>query len=286
MPCHCGCFGSEGRASYGIWGVETRESSFTFLHTVSLILITPPPDTGLDFTHIPTLTSLTLDSIPNIQNFGSLPICIRTPHTLRHLDLSNIEPAEPGTSILGGIDLASLDSLALWEVPLTHGDMDSIFAPQFSDGTMPFAQPTPRPCMLKRLEMTHVNPSLLAATLRSSHPFPTLLHLRFNIGNEALLDSLPSFLGRANVLQELELDGFRHVLYQPRVIDDELKAFSKFTQLQTLSIRYSTGGMDHMVPFTDTEVEKLSAMFRSFATSFSSTKHRSSDTRLQGNFNG
>ncbi|KAJ7031724.1 hypothetical protein C8F04DRAFT_1235791 [Mycena alexandri] len=198
-----------------IWDLGNRESSYTFLHTVSLILITPPPDTGLDFTHLPTLTSLTLDSITNIQNFGSLPICIRTPHTLRHLDLSNIEPVEPGTSILGGVHLASLDSLALWEIPLTQEDMNLVFAPQFSRGTISSASPTLSPCMLKKLELQNpVDPSLLAVAIQSSHPFPALLHLRFDIASRALLDSLPLFLSRANALQQLELeDPFRFVVH-------------------------------------------------------------------------
>ncbi|KAJ7031734.1 hypothetical protein C8F04DRAFT_677364 [Mycena alexandri] len=299
------------------WDLGSRESSYTFLHTVSLTLITPPPDTGLDFTHIPTLTSLTLDSIVEIHNFDSLPICIRTPHTLRHLDLRDVEPAVLGTSIIGGVHCAFLDSLTLWGVPLTQEDMNSIFAPQFSGGTIS-ASPTPSPCVLKKLELrSPVDPTLFASTLRSSHPFPALLHLCFDIDNEDVLNSLPPFLSRANVLQQLELNAFRYVMNgikapsflsppsfrtafkaaehlrhislpvhrlelrhplfhelgealqhissltlmlqeqwdpQPHLIENTLKAFSKFSQLQTLVIDKQQITLLH-----DADVEQLSA---------------------------
>ncbi|KAJ7769462.1 hypothetical protein B0H16DRAFT_1517904 [Mycena metata] len=188
------------------WDLGRHISSYTFLHTMSLSEITPPPDTGLDFTHLPTLANLTLDTIGDI-NCGSLHICIRTPDTLRNLELTNVWPAVLGTNILRGVHLASLDSLALWGVPLTREDMDSIFAPQDSDGAVPL---THRPCMLKTLKI-HRLPSLSrsAATIRSSRSFPALLHLGLDIDDddddEDLLDSLLLFLGRATALQKLEL---------------------------------------------------------------------------------
>ncbi|KAJ7034829.1 hypothetical protein C8F04DRAFT_1100193 [Mycena alexandri] len=187
------------------------ESSYTFLHTISLKLITPPVGTGLDFIDFPALTSLTLHSIWGIPNIGSLPICIRTPHTLRNLNLYQIEPAAPGTSILGGVHFVSLDSLVVGAVPLTQGDADSIFAPQISTGTISSASAAPSPCTLKRLELrNHHTQAFMAGAMRSSRPFPALLYFGLDINGQHLLDSLPLFLGRTDALQRLDL---RYLLY-------------------------------------------------------------------------
>ncbi|KAJ7716608.1 hypothetical protein B0H16DRAFT_1476631 [Mycena metata] len=191
------------------WDLVRHISSYTFLHTISLIEITPPLDTGLDFTHLPTLANLTLHTIRDIQNCGSLPICIRTPHILRNFKLTQVWPAVLETSVLGGVDIASLDSMSLRGVTLTQGDMDSIFAPQFSESTGP---PAHGPCMLKALELHYLNPSLLVAALRSSRPFPALLHLCVSFADTDLLDSLPSFLAQVNTLQRLELESICHYM--------------------------------------------------------------------------
>ncbi|KAJ7716617.1 hypothetical protein B0H16DRAFT_1801026 [Mycena metata] len=214
------------------WDLGRHISSYyTFLHTISLMAITPPPDTGLDFTHLPTLANLTLDTIADIQNCGSLPICIRTPHTLRNLELTQVWPTVLGTSVLGGVEIASLDSLSLRGVTLTRGDMDSIFAPQFSDGTGP---PAP------------------VAALRSSRPFPALLHLCVSFGDTDLLDPLPSFLAQVNTLQRLELESICHYMQ-----DGEgsffpwppsfLLAFRNAQNLRHLSLRIRKLTLDHPI---------------------------------------
>ncbi|KAJ7774060.1 hypothetical protein B0H16DRAFT_1510898 [Mycena metata] len=244
------------------------ESSYTFLHTISLTLITPP-----------------------------------------------VEPAAPGTSI--------------GAVPLTKGDADLIFAPQISSGTISSASPAPSPCTLKRLELrNHHTQAFMVRAMRSSRPFPALLHFGLDINGQYLLDSLPLFLGRADALQRLDLryllytmDGaippsfllppslptafkaaanLRHIslpinrLYlghpifhelgdalphvsslalelsispSPRMHDaftdlehihDTVKAFSKFTRLQTLVITLNLNP-SHPILFSDADLEQLAA---------------------------
>ncbi|KAJ7034818.1 hypothetical protein C8F04DRAFT_1100173 [Mycena alexandri] len=112
-----------------------------------------------------------------------------------------IEPAAPGTSILGGVHFVSLDSLVVGAVPLTQGDAGLIFAPQISTGTSSSASAASSPCTLKRLELRNDHTqAFMAGAMRSSRPFPALLYFGLDINGQHLLDSLPLFLGRTDAL--------------------------------------------------------------------------------------
>ncbi|KAJ7166604.1 hypothetical protein C8R46DRAFT_1094900 [Mycena filopes] len=178
----------------------SSQSPYTVLHTISLTSITPPNDTGLDFLGIDTLHTLILCQIEDVRNIGSLSACIRAPCTLRNLELSHVSAALPDTSVLLGINIVALDSLALTSVSLTEEDLDPIFLGHADVG-------------LRTLRLCELDMRDLLELLKSSPPCPTLHELELRLlNNESVpiarfTEALASFLEQAApALETLMLD--------------------------------------------------------------------------------
>ncbi|KAJ7740593.1 hypothetical protein B0H16DRAFT_1464822 [Mycena metata] len=182
----------------------SSQSPYTALHTVCLTSITPPNDTGLDFRGIDSLDTLILRRIEDIQDIGSLSLCIRTPSTLRNLEISHVSAASGDTSVILGINIVALHSLDLTAVSLFSEDLGAMF---FGEGNTP-ATPAVRKLRLCELDM-----EALVVMLKSSPPLPTLHDLEFRLSNEEgvsitdFTEALASFLDHAvPALQSLVLD--------------------------------------------------------------------------------
>ncbi|KAJ6482971.1 hypothetical protein C8R47DRAFT_1133412 [Mycena vitilis] len=102
---------------------------YSSLHTIYLQDITPPMETGLDFSGIATLDTLYLRYIDDVQSIIPRPICIMTPQNLRNFTLISVSAAWDASSLLLGVNLLILDSLDLEFISLTPEDIYQIFVP-------------------------------------------------------------------------------------------------------------------------------------------------------------
>ncbi|KAJ7657827.1 hypothetical protein DFH06DRAFT_455130 [Mycena polygramma] len=187
-----------------------RNSPYTALHTVHLIGITPPCDTGLDLGGVTTLRTLHLRHIHGVNNIGLLPICIRASETLRNFSLYHVSAARETASLLSGINILSLESLALALITLTPEDTDSIVVSRQGNSEIRanHAEPSLARFTLTRLNISGNNSS---AVLGSSRPFPVLRTLEVQLTGALLTQArdffncLGSFLDRANALKNLAI---------------------------------------------------------------------------------
>ncbi|KAJ6482973.1 hypothetical protein C8R47DRAFT_1321925 [Mycena vitilis] len=189
--------------------------SYSALHTIDLKSITPPIETGLDFSGITTLKTLHLRYIPGVQSISPWPICILTPGSLRNLALINVSAAAWGSSsVLFGVNLLSLDSLDLISIALTAEDIYQIFVPsQWNFDVNVFASPmaapqiTLSPFQLTRLKLCD---GISSIVLGSSRLFPVLstLEIRIQRGPVAIefFNCLGSFVSRVNTLETLVIE--------------------------------------------------------------------------------
>ncbi|KAJ7482159.1 hypothetical protein B0H11DRAFT_2021843 [Mycena galericulata] len=178
-------------------------SPYARLHTITLQEVTPPVATGLDFSNISTLRSLSLSEIHDLAVIEPLGICIRTPDTLKQFRLYNVSSSSATNSLLMGVPVAAIDTLSLQGVALNPADIAHIFGTQSpdSDGQ--------RPSGPRVLELLDTDP--FALSFSASRIFPVLQYLRCSINlaapeAENHFNTLASFISRhAGTLESLEL---------------------------------------------------------------------------------
>ncbi|KAJ7145756.1 hypothetical protein C8R44DRAFT_845159 [Mycena epipterygia] len=151
---------------------------YTVLETIRLQSVSPPSGTGLDFSSISTLKTLSLRRVGGLVNIGFLDGCIRTPKTLQNLRLSDVSSPLPGINFLSGVNIPTLDSLDLTNVPLSGQDIISIFSPRIEDASDPVC------ARLTKLKIHDgYTVPFLPEVLTSSHCLPSLRELEIKISN-------------------------------------------------------------------------------------------------------
>ncbi|KAJ7657828.1 hypothetical protein DFH06DRAFT_1473109 [Mycena polygramma] len=186
---------------------------YSALHTIYLLDITPPMDTGLDFSAVATLDTLYLRYIDGVQNIVPWPItCIMTPGNLRNFTLISVSAAWEDSSLLFGVNLLTLDSLDLEFITLTPEDIHQIFVPRwdFNNTAPPLA---PQPFQLTHLKL---GDDIASVVLASSRLFPALCTLEIRIlghGSVPPIDffnHLGSFVSGVNTLDKLVIESQNH----------------------------------------------------------------------------
>ncbi|KAJ7657829.1 hypothetical protein DFH06DRAFT_1197281, partial [Mycena polygramma] len=186
---------------------------YSALHTIYLQDITPPMETGLDFSGIATLNTLYLRYIDGVQSINPWPICILTPESLLNCTLIHVSAAWENSSVLPGVNLLTLDSLDLRFITLTPEDVYNIFVPHWNfdvDGTAP---PLAAPRVtLPAFQLTHLKlcSDISSVVIGSSRPFPALRTLEIRVQHGPVpvdfFDCLGFFLSRVNTLETLVLE--------------------------------------------------------------------------------
>ncbi|KAJ7657826.1 hypothetical protein DFH06DRAFT_455118 [Mycena polygramma] len=197
---------------------------YAALHTIDLKKITPPIETGLDFSGITTLDTLSLRYVYGVQSINPWPICILTPGSLRNFTLLSVSAAWQNSSVLFGVNLLTLESLNLEFITLTQEDIYQIFVPRWDHNIT--APPLAAPHItLPPFQLTHLKlcDDIASVVLASSRLFPALCTLEIRIlvhGPVPPIDffnCLGSFVSRVNTLEKLVIESHNHLLQDAMV---------------------------------------------------------------------